>query len=115
MRCLWILAALSLAMVSTLAQDRLVIDVSKAKRSSSGSKAIHYEGTGSVRHSEQRTYEQAQNRHSVQAAEGREEVQQAQGRRTRSAQGRQEVQRAEDRTYSKATDRHGSVRLDTIR
>ncbi len=112
---LCVLAGLVLSAAAPLAQNRLVIDVSKVKRPQSTSGAVHYQGTGSVRHSEQRTYEAAQDRHAVQAAENRNEVQQAQARRTAGAQSRQEVQSAEGRTYSKATDRHGSVRLDTIR
>jgi hypothetical protein len=111
----WLLAVLALVTAAPLAEERLIINVSKVKRSPSSSNTIHYQGTGSVRHSEQRTYEKAQSRHSVQAAESRNEVQQAGERRTASAQERQEVQGAEDRTYSRATDRHGSVRLDTIR
>ena len=114
-KCLCVLAMLTFAMAAPLAQDRLIINVSKAKRPQSTSGTIHYQGTGSVRHSEQRTYEAAQDRHNVQAAENRREVQSAQDRRTAGAQDRQEVQSAEGRTYSKATDRHGSVRLDTIR
>jgi len=109
------LAVLVLSAAAPLAQNRLVIDVSKVKRPQSTSGAVHYQGTGSVRHSEQRTYEAAQDRHTVQAAENRKEEQGAQARRTADAQSRKEVQRAEDRTYGKATDRHGSVRLDTIR
>ena len=109
------LAVLVLSAAAPLAQNRLVIDVSKVKRPQSTSGAVHYQGTGSVRHSEQRTYEAAQDRHAVQAAENRNEEQRAQARRTAGAQGRQEGQRAEGRTYGKATDRHGSVRLDTLR
>ena len=112
---LCVLAVLVLSAAAPLAQNRLVIDVSKVKRPQSTSVAVHHQGTGSVRHSEQRTYEAAQDRHSVQAAENRHAEQQAQGRRTTGAESRQEVQRAEGRTYGKATDRHGSVRLDTIR
>ncbi len=108
-------ALLVLNAAAPQAQNRLVIDVSKAKRPQSTSGAVHYQGTGSVRHSEQRTYEAAQDRHAVQAAENRKEEQGAQARRTADAQARREVQRAEDRTYGKATDRHGSVRLDSIR
>ncbi len=109
------LAALGLLAAAPLAQNRLVIDVSKVKRSQSTSGAIHYQGTGSVRHSEPRTYQAAQNRHAVQAAGNRNEEQGEQARRTAGAQNRHEVQRAQGRTYGKATDRHGSVRLDTIR
>jgi hypothetical protein len=109
------LAILVFSAAAPLAQNRLVIDVSKVKRPQSTSGAVHYQGTGSVRHSEQRTYEAAQDRHAVQAAENRNEEQRAQARRTAGAQSRQEVQSAEGRTYSKATDRHGSVRLDTLR
>jgi hypothetical protein len=112
---LFTLAALLLTASAPLAEQRLVIDVSKTKRPPTRSSAIHYQGTGSVRHSEQRTYEGAQARHGVQAAENRSEVQQAEGRSTVGAQDRNEVQNAEDRTYGKATSRHGSVRLDTIR
>ncbi len=111
----WALGVLMLVTVAALAQQRLVIDVSKAKRPQSSANSIHYQGTGSVRHSEQRTYEKAQDRQSSQAAENRNEVREADERRSSSAQGRQEVQEAEDRTYSRATDRHGSVRLDSIR
>ena len=114
-QCLLTLAALLLSAPASLAQERLVIDVGKAKRSRASSSAIHYQGTGSVRHSEQRTYESAQARHTVQAAENRTEVQPAEERTTVDAQNRKEVQNAEDRTYGKATSRHGSVRLDTIR
>ena len=114
-KCLFSLAALVLTTPAPLAQERLVINVGKAKRPTSSSSAIHYQGTGSVRHSEQRTYEAAQDRHSVQAAQNRSGGQPAEGRTTVEAQGRSEVQNAEDRTYSKATDRHGSVRLDTVR
>ena len=109
------LAILVFSAAAPLAQNRLVIDVSKVKRPQSTSGAVHYQGTGSVRHSEQRTYEAAQDRRTVQAAENRKEEQGAQARRTADAQARREVRRAEDRTYGKATDRHGSVRLDTIR
>jgi len=113
-KCFWTLAVLALATAAPLAENRLIIDVSKVKRPQSSSSAIHYQGTGSVRHSEQRTYGKAQNRQSIQAAENRREVQQAEVRTTADAQNRNEVQRAEGRTYGKATDRHGSVRLDTI-
>jgi len=111
----WLLAVLVFVVAAPLAEERLIIDVSKVKRSTPSSNTVHYQGTGSVRHSEQRTYEKAQDRRNVQAAGDRNDAAQAGERRTASAQGRQEVQRAEDRTYSRATDRHGSVRLDTIR
>ncbi len=113
-KCPCALAVLVLSVAAPLAQNRLVIDVSKVNRPQSRSGVIHYQGTGSVRHSERRSYEAAQGRHTVQA-ENRNEEQQAQARRTATAQGRQEVQKAEARTYGKATDRHGSVHLDTIR
>ena len=67
----WLLAVLALVTAAPLAEERLIINVSKVKRSPSSSNTIHYQGTGSVRHSEQRTYEKAQSRHSVQAAESR--------------------------------------------
>jgi hypothetical protein len=127
----WALAILVFSMAAPLAQNRLIIDVSKVNRPQSTSGAIHYQGTGSVRHSEQRTYEAAQDRRTVQAAEDRRdeskdgrgrakqdaraEEQRAEGRRTTGAENRHEVQRADDRTYGTATDRYGSVRLDTIR
>ena len=78
-KCLFSFAALVLTTPAPLAQERLVINVGKAKRPTSSSSAIHYQGTGSVRHSEQRTYEGAQARHGVQAAENRSEVQTRQG------------------------------------
>jgi hypothetical protein len=112
---IWAFAVLALVTATPLAQDRLVINVPKARQSQPSPQVIHYQGTGSVRHSEQRTYENAQARHSVRDAQNRHEVQAAQTRRTTGAQGRREVQRAEDRSYSQATARHGSVRLDTIR
>jgi hypothetical protein len=114
-KCFIIVAASVLALAAPLAQERLVINVGKTNRPQSNSNVIHYQGTGSVRHSEQRTYERAQDRHSIQVAESRTEGQFAEERRTTGAKDRTEVQSAQDRTYSKATDRHGSVRLDTIR
>ncbi|TDJ20185.1 MAG: hypothetical protein E2O65_02570 [Gammaproteobacteria bacterium] len=114
-KCLCALAVLVLSAAAPLAQNRLVIDVSKVNRPQSTSGVVHYQGTGSVRHSEQRTYQAAQDRHAVQAAGNRNAEQGAQARRTVSAQGRHEVLRAQGRTYGKATDRHGSVRLDTVR
>lgn len=113
-RFIWALGALSLV-TAALAEDRLVINVSKARRTQSSSNAIHYQPTGSVRHSEQRSYSAAQQRQSTREAQGRDEVQPAQERRTTSAQTRREVQGAESRSYSRATDRHGSVHLDTVR
>ena len=112
---LWAFAVLVLVMMAPVAQERLVINVSEAKRSQSSASTIHYQPTGSVRHSEQRSFTAAQSRHSVRDAESRREVQQAKDRRTGGAASRREVQNAEGRTYSQATDRHGSVRLDTIR
>lgn len=114
-RRVWVMTALVVLAAAALAQDRLVIDVSKAKRTRSSSNAIHYQPTGSVRHSEQRSYQAAQQRQSVLAAQSRQEVQQAEDRRTGGAGTRREVQQAESRSYSRATDRHGSVRLDTVR
>ncbi len=114
-RCSWALTMLVLSMAAPLAQNRLVIDVSKAKRPQSTSGAIHYQGTGSVRQSELRTYEAAQDRRAAHAAEDRRNEQQAEERRTTGAENRHEVERAGDRTHSEATDRYGSIRLDTIR
>ena len=107
-------SALSLV-TAVLAEDRLIINVPEARRTQPSSKVIHYQPPGSVRHSEQRSYSAAQQRHSTRGAQGRDEVQPAQERRTTSAQTRHEIQDAESRTYSRATDRHGSVRLDTVR
>ena len=45
------LAVLALTAVAPHAQERLVIDVGKSKRSASSSNVVHYQGTGSVRHS----------------------------------------------------------------
>ena len=114
-RRIWVFAALVTFAVGTLAQDRLIINVPKARQSRSNQQVIHYQPTGSVRHSEQRSYSAAQSRQSVRDAQSRREVQGAGDRRTRSAQTRREVQMAEGRTHGRATDRHGSVRLDTIR
>ncbi len=114
-KCSWALAILVFSMAAPVAQNRLIIDVSKAKRPQSAAGGIHYQGTGSVRHSEQRTYEAAQDRRTVQAAEDRRDGQRAQGRRTTGAESRREDQTAGDRTYGTASDRYGSVRLDTIR
>jgi hypothetical protein len=112
---IWAFAVLVLVTATPFAEDRLVINVSKARQSQPSAQVIHYQGAGSVRHSEQRTYESAQARHSTQGAQNRRESQGAQTRRTAGAQDRREVPGAERRTYSQATDRHGSVRLDTIR
>jgi len=114
-RCSWALAILVFSMAAPVAQNRLIIDVSKAKRPQSTSGAIHYQGTGSVRQSEQRTYEAAQDRRTAHAAEDRRGEQRARERHTIGADNRHEGQRAEDRTEGTATDRYGSVRLDTIR
>ncbi len=107
-------AALVLTAVAPLAQERLVINVGKPNRSASSSDVIHYQGTGSVRHSEQRTYQAAQDRREVQAAQDRREVQAPKSRKTVDAKSRREVQNAGDRRTGEATQR-GSVHLDTIR
>ena len=114
-KCLISLAALLLTAVAPLAEERLVINVGQSKRPASSSNVIHYQGTGSVRHSEQRTYEAAQDRQNVQAAQNRSESQAGQRRNTGSAEGRNEVQNAGDRRTGEASDRHGSVHLDTVR
>ena len=111
----WVLVALVAFVAAATAEERLVINVSKARQSRSNQQVIHYQPTGSVRHSEQRSYSAAQSRHSVRDAQSRSAVQGGGERRTRGAQSRHEVQRAEGRTHSRATDRHGSVRLDTVR
>ena len=103
------------SMAGPLAQNRLIIDVSKVNRPQIAAGGVHYQGTGSVRHSEQRTYEAAQDRRAAHAAEDRRDEQRTQGRHTTDAEDRHEVQKAEDRTYGTASDRYGSVRLDTIR
>lgn len=115
LRDIWILVAFVLVTAVAVGQERLVIDVSKAKRTHSSSSAIHYQPTASVRYSDQRSYQAAQARNSVREAQSREEVREAQARRTGQAAGRREVQAAESRSFGSATDRHGSVRLDTIR
>lgn len=107
-------AALLFVTAAPRAQNRLVIDVSKAKRSTSSSKVIHYQGTGSIRHSDQHTYEAAQERRSKEAAQSRVEAKEAEARRTTGSQSRS-VRAAQERRTSEATERHGSVRLDTIR
>jgi hypothetical protein len=111
---LWVVTALVLATAAPLAQDRLVINVREAQRSSPSPAVVHYQGTGSVRHSEQRSYASAQSRHSTQGAQRRDESRGAETRRTRESQGRTSGA-AGARTHSGASDRHGSVRLDTIR
>ena len=107
-------AALVLTAVAPLAQERLVINVGKSNRSASSSNVIHYQGTGSVRHSEQRSYEAAQGRHEVQAAQNRHTSQAADRRTADAAKDRNQAQSAGDRRTGQATQR-GSVRLDTIR
>ena len=114
-RCSWALAILVFSMAAPVAQNRLIIDVSKAKRPQSTSGSVRYQGTGSVRHSEQRTYEAAQDRRAAHAAEDRRGEQRSRERHTIGAEDRHEGQRAQDRTEGTATDRYGSVRLDTIR
>jgi len=109
------LAVMTLTAVAPHAQERLVIDVGKSKRSASSSNVVHYQGTGSVRHSDQRTYESAQERHSVQATQNRSASTADEGRTIVGAEDRKEEQGAEDRTIGHATDRHGSVHLDTVR
>jgi len=111
----WIGAALVLTAAAPLAQNRLVIDVSKVQPPQSSANVIHYEGMGSIRHSDQRSYKSAQQRRSTQAAESRVELAPAQKRNTISAASERNTQQAQERTQAKATDRHGSVRLDTIR
>ena len=107
-------AALVLTAAAPLAQERLVINVGKSNRSASSSNVVHYQGTGSVRHSEQRTYEAAQVRHEVQAAQDRREYKAPESRKTVDAKSRKEVQNAGDRRTGEASQR-GSVHLDTVR
>jgi len=109
------LAALLLTAAAPLAQERLVINVGQSKRPASSSHVIHYQGTGSVRHSEQRTYEAAQERRNIQEAHNRSEAQAGERRVSGSTEGRREVRNAGDRRTGGASDRHGSVRLDTVR
>lgn len=110
----WAVPVLLLATLTALAADRLVIDVSKVQRSSTDRDVVHYQGTGSVRHSEQRSYASAQSRNSARDAERREESQAARDRRIGHTEIRTTGQ-ADSRSFAGATDRHGSVRLDTIR
>jgi len=113
-KSLWIAALLILATAAPVAQDRLVINVREAQRSSPSSNVVHYQGTGSVRHDEQRSSAGAQSRRSSQGAQERDESQGADARRTRESKGRT-TESAGTRSYSGASDRHGSVRLDTLR
>lgn len=113
-RNLWAPAALMVAMAAPLAAERIVIDVSQAKRSSSGGAPIHYQGTGSIRHSDNRSYASAQRRHSIDSAEERRAASEAGTRSTRASESRV-VADAGQRRHSGATDRYGSVRLDTVR
>jgi predicted transcriptional regulator len=112
---LWACAGLALATTAAVAEQRLIIDMGAVKPPPPSSKVIHYQGTGSVRYSEQRSYQSAQERQSVRAAEERTEISPAQYRTTISAGDRRVVKDAQGRTYSEASARHGSVRLDTIR
>ena len=109
----WTPAALLLAAAAPLAQDRLVINVREAQSATPSKKVIHYEGTGSVRLSEERSYTSAQSRQSTQEAASRREAAEAQERRTAGSQTRTAAD-AGVRTHRDATER-GSVRLDTIR
>lgn len=114
LKCLSVVVILALVTAGSLAQDRLVINVNKAKARPASSKVIHYQGTGSIRHSDRRTYQSAQERRSAQDAQDRSEGMQAEARPTSASQSRSAGQ-AEGRRSAQATDRHGSVRLDTIR
>lgn len=113
-KSLWAGAALMLATAAPLAEDRIVIDLSQAKRGSSGGAPIHYQGTGSVRHSDDRSYTSAQTRQSIEAAQERNAAPGARARRTRESTSRVTAD-ADERRHSGATDRYGSVRLDTVR
>lgn len=110
----WVSTTLVLAMAAPLAQDRLIINVGKSSSPQSSSRVIHYQGTGSVRHNEERAYASAQSRQSNQAAKSRSEGRSADRRTTTTAKSRQ-FRKAQERTTGQATKRHGSVRLDTIR
>ena len=112
---LWACAGFSLATATAVAEQRLIIDMGAVKPPPSSSQVIHYQGAGSVRHSEQRSYQSAQQRQSIRAAEERTEISPAQYRTTAGAGDRRVVTDAQGRTYSEASARHGSVRLDTIR
>jgi hypothetical protein len=104
-----------LAMSAPFAQQRLVIDVSKASNPPPKSNVIHYQGTGSIRNSDERSYKSAQARNSTQAAASRVEAAPAVSRTTISTADERTAKGAQERTTGQATDRHGSVRLDTIR
>lgn len=112
---LWVAAALIPLAVTSVAQDRLVIDVSKAKPPETSSKVIHYGGSASVHNSEERSYKQAEARRSTSAAGSRSSSNSAGERRTRDAESRQAGQASQRTTSTKSTIRYGSVRLDTIR
>ena len=113
----WALAGLALATTVAVAEQRLVIDMGAVKSppSSTQPQIIHYQGTGSVRYSGQRSYQSAQARQSVQVAEERTEISPAKDRTTAGASERRTVDDAQSRTHSEASTRHGSVRLDTVR
>jgi hypothetical protein len=112
---LWTVAVLMLATAAPLAQDRLTINVREAQRSSSPPNVVHYQGTGSVRHDEQRHSASAQDRRASQGAQGRRESQGAQDRRESQGAQNRRTGGADSRRTGSASDRHGSVRLDTIR
>ena len=97
----------------SLAEERLIIDVSGRGSGDSSSNVVHYRGDWSVRHSEQRTYKEAQSRTRVGSAEARSSTA-AEERRAGGAGGRTTVA-ASSRSTGQATARHGSVRLDTVR
>ena len=97
----------------SLAEERLIIDVSGAGSGDSSSNVVYYRGDWSVRHSEQRTYGEAAGRRRVGAAQARSSSP-AGARRAGEAGGRPTGQ-ASRRTAGQATARHGSVRLDTVR
>ena len=112
---LWVAAALLPLAATTVAQDRLVIDVSKAVPPETGSKVIHYQGSSSVHNSDERSYKQAEARRSAYAAESRSSAEPAGERLTRDAESRQTAEASQRSTSTKSTIRYGSVRLDTIR
>jgi len=111
----WALVVMILAMTAPLAQQRLVIDVSKASSPPPKSNVIHYQGAGSIRNSDERSYKSAQARNSTQAAASRVEAEPAVSRTTTSTADERTTREAQERTTGQATDRHGSVHLDSIR
>lgn len=114
-KALFTASILAAVAATVFAQNRLVIDVSKSNPPPSNQDVIFYGGTGSVRNSDERSYQAAQERRSTATAQSREEGSAAEARRVGGAESRRSTSGAGERRSGEATARHGSVRLDTIR